>query len=201
LLILLAEWNLAEGAVLCVPKTGVGAVRMRPACRANEIPLDPAAVGVRGPGAVVIDATGAIVGPIAEVGGDPPVEGLRQTGTSAVLVPVNSAGLVQNGIPLYFESADCSGPAFSQFAPPSSTELVHRGYVTRTTVYYHLAAQVTINEQSYFFEPVPTPLSCNGIFIPPAGCCMRSGSTIVRTPLGTLDLSDLVPPFRVKVEP
>src|SRR5262249_37524104 len=109
----------AAASVLCLPQSGVGPIRARPKCLSTAAQLRPDAAGMRGRGALVIDATGASVGPI---------EGgvvLLQTGNTAVTVLVDSVGLVQpDSFYRYYESTDCTGPAFSNQDNPRPNQLI-----------------------------------------------------------------------------
>jgi hypothetical protein len=115
----LAVATVSGAAVLCTGRSGTGAMRVRAACRTNEVQFDPVALGLQGPkgdkgdpglqgppgpGAVVRDANGAFVGSVENIyprfdpnnvnyGGDEPsVRVLREVGgrTVAFLVSVDT---------------------------------------------------------------------------------------------------------------
>src|SRR5262245_37345549 len=68
LIVLLGLSFPVEAAVLCAPKKGTGAVFVRETCKKNERQLDPAALGLRGPGAIVKDSRGTLVGMVLDRG-------------------------------------------------------------------------------------------------------------------------------------
>ena len=199
----------ASAAVLCAPKSGEGTVRVREACKKNEVQLDPATLGLQGPpgppgpkgdkgnpgeqgpagpGAVVRDANEAFVGIVFEEHD----RVLRQGENVGVHFRVSEAGLFEDEVSLEHESADCSGPGFLSSEAQS---LVRQGLVRDTTVYYssNLATLVTLRSAS---ETPVSEASCGEVFIPPNICCHQVGlGAVLHYPAEEIDLSHLVPPF------
>src|SRR5438552_4117827 len=62
----------SDAGVLCASHSGSGTVRVRTACRTTEVQLDPVALGLQGPpgpqgpGLVVKDANGSLVGVVLD---------------------------------------------------------------------------------------------------------------------------------------
>jgi hypothetical protein len=181
-----------HAAVLCAPKSGQGTIRIREVCKKNEVQLDLVALGLLEPGAVVRDANESFVGTVYYGGSV-----LRQVGEIAVEFPVTKAGLIQEGLGLYHESTDCSGPAL--MAASTEELLLVRGWVRGTTVYYPPSSG-SIKPNSVSFTPI-SAADCWSVFIPPNICCDVAGNVpAIYGPPGTINLSHLVSPFHVEVQ-
>lgn len=158
------------------------------------------ATGPAGPGAVVKDANGAVVGVYTTSALS--FRGvLIDTGSSVVEVPLGLTNFDQRGTQLLYESPDCSGPALRQ----AFTQLVTFGDVVGTTLYYSPVSGSTVTIQSIgnLDSSITGPSSCpsSAFFIPPHTCCFVQSQTGEVGPVGTLDLSGFVPPFRVELQP
>jgi hypothetical protein len=130
----------AEAMVLCAQKSGT--VKVREVCKPKEVQLDPAALGLRGPGAVVKDANGALVGVSTGYGILRNVEGIWV----ALLIDSNTGNFVKGSMSFWHESADCSGTGL-MFATP--TQLVAGSKILGTTLYYaSTGTTVTISSHS-----------------------------------------------------
>ncbi|MBI3247317.1 MAG: hypothetical protein HYZ50_12505 [Deltaproteobacteria bacterium] len=188
----------AQAAVLCTKKGG--AVFLREACKAHETPVDPVALGLRGPGAVVKDTNNNFVGVLSDVPFDGGV--LRQVGPASVRFAATLAGLSETSTNLEHESTDCSGPGFRDFPPESVLQLTRSGVVRGSKVYYVSGPPRMAAIRSWSESPIQEE-HCSGSlgFIPPDICCYDIGyGPYLRSPMGELDLSHLVPPFHVEVQ-
>lgn len=108
-LALVAITSQAQASVLCVPKSGVGTIKVRELCKTNERQVNPATVGLQVQGPALYDINGKKVGEIISY-------------PSSVLLQVNRTWLALNvyqdhlegSFSAEFESTDCSGPGFMQ---------------------------------------------------------------------------------------
>jgi len=126
LLAVLTTATSSVAAVLCAPKSGVGAVTVRPACKPNQVQLDPISLGLQGPpgpkgdtgnpgpqgpagpagptALVLVDSTGAKVGDV--VGADttmPNVTIATAIGNQTVLLTAARSGFGSNSPGDFFE--------------------------------------------------------------------------------------------------
>lgn len=187
----------AQAAVLCTKKGG--AVFLREACKVHETPVDPVALGLRGPGAVVKDANNSFVGVLS---GQTSGVVLLQAGPASVLFPATLAGLSETATYLYHESMDCSGPGFAADLPGRELWLTQPGVVRGSKVYYVSGPPVMAAIRSASESPLQEE-HCSGSlgFTPPNICCYDIGNgPYLRSPMGELDLSYLAPPFHVEVQ-
>lgn len=189
-----------DAAVLCTAKSGQGAIRVRESCLKNEKLLDPVTVGLRGPGAVVKDANGALVGVVAQVNSWTYV--VRQVGAIGVFFRVKESGWLEEGLTIEHASADCSDAGF--FSYPNDYLLVKSGLIRGTTGFFSSAPATMATLASTSHSPVQQtdcPNSSLRFFIPPDICCEKTGPiSALRYPAQTIDLSHLVPPFHVEVQ-
>src|SRR5438552_5329056 len=109
----------SNAAVLCTGGSGSGTVRVRATCRPRETQLDPVALGLQGPpgpSSVVMDSNGRLVGVINATPTDDTVIVTRKLGSDHLLLTVTVSGFRDSVDPPTqrdFETADCSGPAYS----------------------------------------------------------------------------------------
>lgn len=104
----------ADALVICGPKSKEGSlregapIRLRSACRSNEVEVETDSLGLKGRGVIVRDATGKTVGPVVDAnqGSGPTI--LIQVGPRAFYTGVSRTGLNGDSA-LRFETADCSG--------------------------------------------------------------------------------------------
>jgi hypothetical protein len=179
-----------------------------PTCRATETSVswnqqgpkgDP---GPRGPGLVVKDVNGALVGLVVSAGPRPIIE--RTIGGENVLLIVDPNGfldatVIGDSVGKEFESADCSGQMYGFVSFPA---LFHFGSVHLGVGYYPTGPNLVRTIQStLFFSSAQTCATAHGVVIPPDGCC----TPITPQPdsvaaVATFDLSTLglVPPFHVE---
>jgi hypothetical protein len=208
----------ADAAVLCVKKTGV--VVVRDACKHHEQAMDlsqfgasgpPGAVGAQGPsgpGVFVLDANGALVGPVVDemnVFGVPVAPRvIRKLGNDVVSVPVDTvAGFPEHPSPppVFFVGPGCTGAMF--LVPPAiplmSFTIAFTTAIHNQVAYYALGAGATQAYASYVVFPVP-PSACTGGGGTPVGsdgCCVASASSATLSPGRSFDLTtlQLVTPF------
>jgi hypothetical protein len=210
-------WSIGEAAVLCTAKSGEGTIRIREACRKNEIQLDPVALGLKGPGAVVKDSNGTLVGVVLDQGNQFFSDGLimanilMKVAEDVIEIRVFSTGFQQDTIAAFYENADCSGQTFLgvHVVPP----LAARALLVGSTLHYGgaPASQVTLFS-SGIIEEANTNIGdagCKGryglqrFFVPPNICCetISGGQVINVSPMRTFDVSIFVPPFHVELQP
>jgi hypothetical protein len=203
----------AQALVLCGKKTPAGqfangtTLRLRPACKPNELAVDPATVGLqgpkgdrgdpgppgaRGPGAFVLDATGALVGIhepvlIGTFGAELVVRTFLGTTASFGFDDVHIEGTVTA---LLFESSDCSGPPLivdqgAHFGLSQAASLVAPfGASTGDgLLYYPVGSSFAVS-----FHSRRTSAGCSG-----DGGSERVFASSVE------DTSELVPPFSLNV--
>jgi hypothetical protein len=192
----------AEAAMLCAkPKkdgTFSTSVKVREACTASEVQLDPATLGLQGPsvhGVIVRDGAGQFVGTVLQ---SVPVPGsttapaamlvVRQV--DAELIPfritIDSVTSAQPIRDVYFESVNCSGtPLVGEFG---LSRLLSDGTLVGSTVHY-------IDQQA-----VPTLRTLRSRADYLLGPCTSTDQVVFMVPLATATLPSFSPPFRVEIE-
>lgn len=231
LLFLAAIGTDALAVVLCAKARGDGSfsstVKIREECRPTETQLDPVALGLQGPsgpqgvpgpGFVLRDANGTVVGVVS----DRPIN-TQQYGenSSTELAIVRSEGgrlftfeAGSDGIRpadtiafLYYEGAGCTGRTGMSVDPV--TYLIPRAVVVDSShVFYAWGAPMPMNVVSTkeIGRNVNATICANrgGTFTPPHICCWDECASTpcpLNAPLGfETDLSSLVPPFRVEMQ-
>jgi hypothetical protein len=223
----------AEALVMCAPKRPTGTVRegapikLRTACKANELHLDPVALGLQGPpgtpgsGPVARDGHDTAVGFVFDiqerdaarvaVGTTPgPV-------STAVTAPLRRNGFViDEGI--YFAGPDCTGQAlvpriFDSDSGTLSVGGIPIGGIVETDETGRLGMSGG-GTALYFavgpFEPMvpisfaagsrPSDCLAPGTFlIPPSTCCSNAPGVQPRdlAPAQSINVGALVAPFRI----
>jgi hypothetical protein len=199
---------------------------VREACLKTEVQVNPSALGLQGPagpGLVVRDGNGALIGPLLGTNGGrtgTPFEGVQVAVTETVLdgrkiaivgnleeSPGSAEGFVNASSILYYESSDCTGtPLFNLTAPiaPTASAVVRNlspTTKTGTTLYFPAGTSSTrvINSYSY----VPTGSSCNpGDSTIALSVCCKTQSDTGEPFYGVtaLDVSNFVPPYLVELQ-
>lgn len=198
-----------DAAVLCTAKSGEGTIRIRDACKKNEMQLDLVELGLQRPTAVVKDANGTVIGSYVPPAFNLPDVVLMNLDGSLLLANVSDLGFLGSFSAVY-ESNDCTGPVFLNegqiYAPSSSFLNVHGGIGAGTTFYYPLGplASLTARSRAQISSSIAGSDSCSSpqFFIPPHTCCMATAATEgMWGPLKTLVIPEFVPPFRVEMQP
>jgi len=196
--------------------SGSGTVRVRTVCRPREVQLDPVALGLQGPpgpGAVVKDVNGALVGVILDIAA-PNLWGFvavtRLVAGTWVRLDVSESGFPDetNVTPSrLYESADCSGTAWM---PEAEIGRVGGRLILPAFNHGMVARYVTAPATTGTFRSIEnfeTQESCGSapnVFTPPDRCCSPIGpssySNVSAVPTATVDLFalGLVPPFHVE---
>jgi hypothetical protein len=149
----------AGGAVVCATKKG--SLALRDACKRKESAVDlfPLVRDV-----VVRDATGALVGPVVDVG--PRV--LLRVGGSLLIVTVDASGFPDGTFfSLTFESIDCTG---QPLLPEPAASLVATPMVRGGVMYYPTGVPTNHPFGSSLSTPL-TPGMCFGGTLQPGGLC------------------------------
>jgi hypothetical protein len=237
----------ADALVMCAkagdngsPRSGA-AIRLRDTCRALEVQVDPVALGLQGPpgppdrGAVARDANDAIIGSAGTLLLPDPNEELRGVQVvvatpllsgqpTPIVVSVGTKGFVSKwDAPgqIFFESADCSGPAYwveaNGFYPPFGNDGPVRdakiiGPVVDGSYYFDPSVTVAGDGiVAYVADGLPTSINvlstadsipaseCAdwGLVLPNGACCSVTGATMLAQPAVAVDVAAFVPPFRV----
>lgn len=184
----------AHAAVLCKSKT-TKAVFVRAKCKASEKQVQPAALGLPGPGLAVYDANGKKVGDVEDLGGsNVPLVIFHMNDHVFTLRAIRPFLAGTRG--LLFKSGDCSGVAFFEFEsyPGSQTQAFEVSLLPVTAVG---------PPGSTVYIPTPNTLSqsiATGSFFSQFDGCLADGSTRTVVPaLSIVDLDTLfTPPFSVK---
>lgn len=141
--------------------------------------------GLTGPGVVVKDSEGTLIG--VWIGEDNNIGGgttLRSIGGVVVGLRIVTPTLIGGTALLFYPTSDCSGAPFVEDGP---LPLIASTGVVGSTVFYESGQAVAMQVQSL----------SNG---PEGGCTPTSGlRQVVAT--ASEDLSGLVPPFHVEVQP
>jgi hypothetical protein len=212
----------ASAVVLCARPRSNGtfntSVKVREACRSNEMQLDPGALGLQGPkgdpgpSAVVRDVAGAMVGTIAEIPNPlapQPMRVVRTVAGSAIALPVDTEGFVDDQAgtvaAIGYDSSDCSGTpliGFGRNLPNNPPALLPTAFVRGDTAYYQagpLAPHHPFSESATGY----TSTSCAsvpGTFTPPDTCCVSRDygpDTLAEAVPVDLMALGLIPPFHV----
>jgi hypothetical protein len=219
--VLAAGWA-ADAAVLCTKRSG--AVVIRDACKRREHPLDlaqfgasgpqgtpgtagtPGTPGATGPGVFVLDANGALVGPMIDEVNIfvAPLSGrvVRRLGNDVVSIPVDPvAGFPETPTPppRFFANANCTGQMYVIPPPVASFAIDPTTIIHDSVAYYALSPGSTLAYASVLSFFV-APASCTGgggTVVGADGCCSASASSTTLSPAGSFDLSTLglVAPF------
>lgn len=203
----------ASAAVLCArlqPSTGTfqegASIKLRATtCRSREVQLDPDTLGirgpkgdpgtpgVRGPGAVVRDATGALVGIhepvlIGTFGAELLVRSFAGV-TATFGFDKNAIDGTVNAV--FYESTDCSG------APLVKDQGAHFGFSAAATLLAPFGA--AIGDGLLYYPTGASFITTIKSWLTSAGCVSAAGSE--RVFAATVeDASSLVPPFRLSIE-
>lgn len=214
--------QLADALVMCGPKRPDGTlregapIRLRTVCRANELQLDPVALGLQGPAGeqgpagatgpmgptgeatVVRDSNGSTVGLLTSPGlGAPTI--VRKIGAEIFSFVVDENGFKRNFF-AKFESGDCTGQALLDW---DANALVRPTRVLDSAAYYPATAPAIYTVRSYRAAG-SSPGFCSaslGTFLPPDLCCISAAlGDALLAPAATIDLSTLglTPPFSVE---
>jgi len=211
--VVLTAMGTADAAVLCTKKTG--AVVIRDACKKKERAMNLAdfgasgpqgAPGATGPGVFVVDANGALVGPVVDelniLTSPPMARVVRKLGNDVVSIPVDpAAGFPETASlpPVFFANAGCSGQSYVIPPPIPTFALAFTTIIHGGVAYYAVssAASHTFGSLLAFFI---TPVSCTGAggtVVGADGCCLPSASSATLSPSGSFNLAtlNLVAPF------
>ncbi len=219
-----------QAAVLCTRAAGSGTVRVRDTCRANETPVDPVALGLQGPkgdpgipgapgpGVVVRDSQGAVIGAVVDVNPWEAQHGdrftiLRSLGPTPVLLTVDRTGYFgwvppwdqpetnltdRREAVLWFEDSDCTGLPHlvvgdgDRFVQRPAVEWGPRGCTGDGPVVCRRFALLPDGPGS------PRPLRASGS-LDGRRCTPESAPYPMTAPAISFDLSTLgVPPFHVE---
>lgn len=202
LTIALAADRPVAAAVLCV-KHDDGTLAVREACKGNETPLDPAALGLQGPPGPALsvrDSDGRFVGLLF----DPVLERVaRRVGNETVRLDVGVEGFRESSsITLAYGTVDCSGEAF--FTPTLAlTTLTRLAFISlaRQTAYFAVppAAIRPIRSSLEFPADHDSCTETGGTFMLPDGCCRVNELLEFHVfGVGSLDLGEFVPPFHAE---
>lgn len=211
----------ARAVVLCAKQRPDGtfnsSVKIREACRASEVALDPVALGLQGPpgpegpagasgAGVVRDQIGAFVGNV--VGQS--IEGttvFRYVGPLAVAFRIGRNGLssrIDGGFAA-FESADCSGAPWLQPLryPEPNPVLVEASAISGTTLFYRTSnttLNVHLRSLAQSQPEVVADCSTYGGTLVNGACCLPVDQMVDYLPAASIDWSalGLVPPFEVE---
>ncbi len=209
-----------DAVVLCAKPRADGtfstSIKIREACRAGEMQLDAAALGLQGPtgtpgvrgptGATglagssltVRDSGDTVVGIVTEAGDQPTI--VRRIDGTLVRFYVAEGGMIQTGRPvLLYETGDCTGQAF---LTSYSGAIMSGGWVHGATSWYGTSPS-TIRALRSRLVPGPSEQTCvleGGMFLPPDWCCKAYVSSEMVAPVATIDLNTfaLTPPFHVE---
>ena len=211
--VLLTAMGTADAAVLCTKKTG--AVVIRDACKKKERAMNLAdfgasgpqgAPGATGPGVFVVDANGALVGPVVDelnIFTSPLMARVvRKLGNDVVSIPVDpAAGFPETASPppVFFANAGCSGQSYVLPPPIPTFALAFTTIIHGGVAYYGVSsgASHTFASVLVFFV---TPASCTGgggTVVGADACCVPSVSSATLSPSGSFNLAtlNLVAPF------
>jgi hypothetical protein len=223
--------NPVAASVMCGRKDATGhiaqgaSLKLRDACKANELAVDPVALNLQGPpgtpgaqgppgpegppgvpgsGLVVRDANGVLVGVVQDPYAGGTANVVRYVGVQGIEFTVDQFIARGTQYPeytyLFYQSMNCSGPAFMSadgggFYAPTGKY----GLV----IYYPSAPVSSTNFLSIELKGpgsgYSTPASCSppGTFTPPDTCCLPASGSVFAGPAEQLDLSGFVPPFDV----
>jgi hypothetical protein len=214
----------AYGVVLCARPRTDGTfnttVRIREACKANEVQLNPGALGLqgpagpRGPGLVVKDTGGIVVGAVLDAWSSPNIQiqslsVARDMGSGQVdVLRLTRDGIVDDGNPSFiYESPDCTGQAYLDISaspqPILGIAVTHGG-----TTYYQAASGSLVSRGSARVFGIGDAATCatayGGTWTAPDQCCYAclppsECGPAVRAPGATTTLG-FVPPFRVEAQ-
>jgi hypothetical protein len=189
----------AQAKVLCQDKT-TKALFVRTKCKVSERQVNPVTLGLQGPpgpAAVVKDTNGEIVGVAIDKN-----TVLRSVENTLLAITIDYfSGDFSRGVGFYYESTDCSGTAL---LPATPTQLFAVGQVRGTTLYYAPTGSVLTVASQVLAPRTKDDCESASAFIPPDGCCINISTSNFQSPFGptlTLDLSSLVPPFHIELQP
>ena len=217
----------ADALVMCGPKKPDGslregaAVKLRSACKPNEVVVDPVALGLQGPpgvgAAILTDSTAARIGVVVAW---PDLIYLEDVVVRGVTMPLVILASSVEGFPaasLKFETTDCSGQPLldAQFplekyqradgalGPPSGAGSIAG---PGTLIYY--AAGTPETRVIASVKTATSEAVCadhpGGVFTPPNTCCYPvAGGPEPRqsAAVGTVPVGAFVPPFKLAVTP
>lgn len=174
--------------------------------------------GVQGPGLVVKDANGSVVGPCMFSNGVCQVFLEAPSLTTPIVATVDTSGFGSAGVVLLYASADCTGTPLARVF--SGTPLVRAPLGNQGTpagsgfngiyngrLYYAPTTGSTVTIPS--FERRPGTFCISGGEFPTAeGCCCHTdncgvsfiGSSFVVGPVLSLDLTGFTTPFHLEVQ-
>ena len=164
------------------------------------------APGATGPGVFVVDANGALVGPVVDelniLTSPPMARVVRKLGNDVVSIPVDPAAGFPETVsppPVLFANAGCSGQSYVLPPPIPTFALAFTTIIHGGVAYYAVssAASHTFGSLLAFFI---TPVSCTGAggtVVGADGCCLPSASSATLSPSGSFNLAtlNLVAPF------
>jgi Collagen triple helix repeat (20 copies) len=146
-------------------------------------------------GAVVKDATGAILG-IPD--GSFTLYSLQGR---VFALTVQPQGFFDE-VFLSYVTTNCSGPRLLESNFVQLFSLMPRGQVNDSTLYYPAPINFPAQLDSYSQAPMSASTCSNagGTFIPPDSCCRPKSFFTVVAPAATADLSHFVPPFHIELQ-
>lgn len=173
-------------------------------CRGNEQQLDPGPLGLQGlpgPGLVVKDGAGHVVGPVLSAASVDYTQVALQAGgvTIAVYIAANTIAQDTN-LELSYESAACSGPLY--MTEGGTLPPLPIGHVVGSVAYYRTGTPNWTLRQSagrFAFDSVSCPAS-GGLWMGGmAMCCFDDPGFSYLSTVASFDLSPkgFVPPFAV----
>jgi hypothetical protein len=201
----------AAASVLCKGKAATAvALKVRAAaCKSTEVQVDPISLGI-GPSAVWKDANGASVGAVTNAGSGP-ISILSTTGSRAITVDTDGNGYLNDRALLLYTEAGCAGTpllvplsgVFSPFSVPVPAAGTHAGIVyfpSASPSSTFIVTSKTLAPFSGSQAGCDSGLPGSGtVFTPPDGCCGPVNGPSPAAPIGILDLSGFVQPFRIEV--
>ena len=150
-------------------------------------PGPPGVPGAPGAGTVVKDANGQTVGALASLGNNIVI--LRNVDGKTVGLRASLTALVGTDGAFYYESANCTGPALMPASP----------FADGLSILLYTVTTVR-SGQLYYAPGVGQSLTANSRDFEDSGCQVYSSTASFAAPVST-DVSALLPPFHVEVQP
>lgn len=188
--------------VLCATRSG--ALRVRPACKRREKPVEMAALGPVGrpgapgdpglpaPGGQLIDTAGKSVSPILFV--EEGLTTLLRIGDVVVDLGARPDGLV-TGVRFHYEATNCAGAPLVQ----AYNRLVRPVFFLGSTAYYPGDPIQFRATKSYASTETQAECMLDGGTFNAGLCCFNYSDTVGAGPAVTVDVSGLVSRFPISV--
>jgi hypothetical protein len=175
-----------------------------PTCRATETPVSwnqQGPPGPVGPGLVIKDANGAVLGAYVPVQPCSPTPGdeyaVHSSAGGIVAIPLRSGSYV-DGVSVWYTGSNCTGQALMAMGGCAGGGMVRGGEVHNGLVYYGTGPETTQMIRSELDAPAGSCSCPMCTPVPPDGCCTNVSLTSSAAAEATEDLTGFVPPFHVE---